>query len=68
MASLCDILSRGFLEETIRGKDINTLDGVWAVEPHISDGVNGTKFEKILVVRGEDVFWLHDSDQKQWSV
>lgn len=63
-----DILSRGFLEETIRGKDINTLDGVWAIEPHISDGVNGTKFEKILVVRGEDVFWLHDSDQKKWSV
>ena len=62
-----DIISRGFLEETIRGKDINSLDGVWAIEPHISDGENGTKFEKILVVRGERVFWLHDSNDDDWE-
>tara|TARA_B100000925_G_C21987070_1_gene465003 strand:- start:859 stop:1728 length:870 start_codon:yes stop_codon:yes gene_type:complete len=55
-----DIFSRGFLEETIRGENINSLDGVWAIEPHISDGINGTKFEKILVVREGKVFWLDE--------
>ena len=60
-----DIISRGFLEETIRGEIIHSLDGVWAIEPHISDGTNGTKFEKILVVRDGDVFWLDEYFSKK---
>ena len=62
-----DIISRGFLEETIRGENIHSLNGVWAIEPHISDGINGTKFEKILVVRDGDAFWLDEYFSKKGS-
>jgi hypothetical protein len=55
-----DILSRGFLEETISGNNINSIDGVWAIEPHISDGKIGTKFEEIIVVQDGEVFWLDE--------
>jgi hypothetical protein len=34
--------------------------GLWAVEPHIGrDGV-GVKFEELLVVTGDDAYWLDD--------
>jgi hypothetical protein len=34
--------------------------GLWALEPHISrDGV-GVKFEELLVVTGDDAYWLDD--------
>jgi Xaa-Pro aminopeptidase len=35
--------------------------GLWAVEPHIGKEGVGVKFEEILVVTGDDAYWL-DSD------
>jgi hypothetical protein len=35
--------------------------GLWAVEPHIGKEGVGIKFEEILVVTGDDAYWL-DSD------
>ena len=54
-----DILSRGFLEETIRGESNVSMSGVWAIEPHIGYNDYGTKFEKILVVQDDEIYWLH---------
>lgn len=34
--------------------------GLWAVEPHLGDGDVGAKFEELLVVTDDDVFWLDD--------
>lgn len=34
--------------------------GLWAVEPHIGGNGFGVKFEEILVVTVDDVFWLDD--------
>ena len=55
-----DILSRGFLEETIRGESNASMSGVWAIEPHIGFNDYGTKFEKILVVQDDEIYWLHE--------
>lgn len=55
-----DILSRGFLEETLRGKKINSTEGIWAIEPHVGLNGVGTKFEKILVVQNNEVYWLEE--------
>lgn len=35
--------------------------GLWAVEPHIGKDGIGLKFEEILVVTKDDVYWLDDS-------
>jgi hypothetical protein len=41
--------------------DYPASPGLWAVEPHIGcDGV-GVKFEELLVVTGDDAFWLDDA-------
>lgn len=34
--------------------------GLWAVEPHLGTGDVGAKFEELLVVTTDDVFWLDD--------
>ncbi|WP_245592732.1 M24 family metallopeptidase [Actinomadura rifamycini] len=34
--------------------------GLWAVEPHIAFRGVGVKFEEILVVTGDDAYWLDD--------
>jgi Xaa-Pro aminopeptidase len=40
--------------------DYPAAPGLWAVEPHIGlDGV-GVKFEELLVVTGDDAYWLDD--------
>ncbi len=40
--------------------DCPATPGLWSIEPHIGrDGV-GAKFEEILVVTGDDAFWLDD--------
>ena len=35
--------------------------GLWAVEPHIGLGDVGVKFEEILVVTDNDIYWLDDN-------
>ena len=40
--------------------DYPATPGLWAIEPHIGrDGV-GAKFEELLVVTGDDAYWLDD--------
>lgn len=40
--------------------DYPATPGLWAIEPHIGrDGV-GVKFEELLVVTGDDAYWLDD--------
>ncbi len=34
--------------------------GLWAVEPHIGRAGVGVKFEELLVVTGDDAYWLDD--------
>ncbi|HVF74580.1 MAG TPA: M24 family metallopeptidase [Acidimicrobiales bacterium] len=34
--------------------------GLWAVEPHLGTGDVAAKFEELLVVTDDDVFWLDD--------
>lgn len=49
--------------------DCPVQKGLWAVEPHIGrDGV-GVKFEEILVVTDNEIFWLDDRlpHHKRWQ-
>lgn len=34
--------------------------GLWAVEPHLGMGEVGAKWEELLVVTGDDAYWLDD--------
>lgn len=43
-----------------RRSDHPPTPGLWAVEPHLGRGDVGAKFEEILVVTDDDVFWLDD--------
>ena len=36
-------------------------DRLWAVEPHLGIGDVGVKWEEILVIQGDEVFWLDDN-------
>ena len=43
------------------GSDHPPPDGLWAVEPHIArDGI-GVKWEELLVIAGEETYWLEDT-------
>jgi Xaa-Pro aminopeptidase len=43
-----------------RTSDHPATPGLWAVEPHLGFGDVGAKFEELLVVTGDDAFWLDD--------
>ena len=43
------------------GSDHPPADGLWAVEPHIARNDIGVKWEELLVVQGDDVYWLDGS-------
>jgi hypothetical protein len=43
-----------------RGSDHVPAAGLWAVEPHISRGAIGVKWEELLVVGHGEPFWLDD--------
>ena len=45
------LLSRGFYSETISGNSNKSLDGIWAIEPHLGASGFGVKFEEMLYVR-----------------
>ena len=42
-------------------EDAPLTDGLWAIEPHIGTDDFGVKFEEIMVVNGEEIYWL-DND------
>ena len=54
------LLSRGFYSETISGNNNSSLDGIWAVEPHIGALKFGIKFEEMLYVKNGKASWLSD--------
>lgn len=36
------------------------VDGLWAIEPHLGNEDIGIKFEEILVVNGDNIYWLDE--------
>jgi Xaa-Pro aminopeptidase len=40
--------------------DYPATPGLWAIEPHIGRDGTGVKFEELLVVTGDDAYWLDD--------
>lgn len=49
--------------------DVPVDPGLWAVEPHLGLGPIGAKWEELLVVTGNDAFWLDDDlpHVKRWN-
>lgn len=41
--------------------DYPATPGLWAIEPHIGRDGTGAKFEELLVVTGDDAYWLDDA-------
>ncbi len=52
-----------------RQSDCAMQPGLWAVEPHVARGATGSKFEEILVVTGDDAFYLDDGlpHHRRWA-
>ncbi len=53
-------LSRGLFGQLLNEHYAGDLQGLWAVEPHIGTENFGAKFEEILVVESNKVWWLND--------
>ena len=53
-------LSKGFFGQLLNTSLDGSLEGIWAIGPHISNGHSGAKFEEILVCGDESAFWLGD--------
>ncbi len=49
--------------------DVPVTEGFWAVEPHLGKGPVGSKWEEILVVTGNEAFWLDDEPPhvRRWN-
>lgn len=58
--SLWQILSNGFLTELLNADHKSSLEGLWAIEPHIGWEGGGAKFEEILVIDRKGSHWLSD--------
>ena len=56
------LLSRGFYSETISGNRNLSLDGIWAVEPHLGAKGFGVKFEEMLFVHNGKARWISKMD------
>lgn len=58
--SFWSILSRGLYGELLNSDNKKSLQGLWAVEPHIGGDGFGAKFEEILVIDDKGSHWLDD--------
>lgn len=56
--SFWSIASRGIFSQLLREDSKATKLGFWAIEPHLSAGKFGAKFEEILVVTPTECRWL----------
>ncbi len=54
------LLSRGLLPDTLRENHKGSLDGLWAIEPHIGSENFGMKFEEMLLVEKGKARWLSE--------
>ncbi len=58
--SYLSIIMRGIYPELLGPKHKGDPTGLWAIEPHLGADGFGAKFEEILVVTPEKVYWLDD--------
>ena len=60
--SYWSLLSRGLFGQLLNGNFRGSTVGLWAIEPHIATSQFGAKFEEILVVTPESIYWLDDTN------
>jgi len=43
--------------------------GLWAIGPHVANGDVGARWQEILVVTGDDAYWLDDDlpHHRKWA-
>lgn len=56
--SVAQILAGGFFAELLNADHDGSLQGFWAIEPHIGGKGFGAKFEEVLVVDSKGCHWL----------
>lgn len=54
------LTSRGLFGQLLNENFEGSLEGLWAIEPHIGTQDFGAKFEEILVVGEKNAYWLED--------
>lgn len=59
--SYIKLLSRGLFPEVLGPFHRGEKTGLWAIEPHFGNDNFGIKFEEILIVEKEKVYWLDDN-------
>ena len=59
--ALYSLISRGLFNEVLGPYHEGDKIGLWAIEPHIGGDGFGAKFEEILVVNKDHVYWLDDN-------
>ena len=64
--SYWEFTSRGIFGQLLDADYQGSMEGLWAIEPHIGGGNFGMKFEEILVVEGGQASWL--SNDSIWSL
>jgi Xaa-Pro aminopeptidase len=58
--SYWSLLSRGVMGQLLTPYFVGDQVGLWAIEPHLGGVGFGAKFEEILVVTPDKVFWIED--------
>ena len=61
--SYWSMLSQGEFSELLSKDFQGDLTGLWAIEPHVGTSSFGVKFEEILVVESNQVYWLQDLEE-----
>ncbi|EPG75111.1 metallopeptidase family M24 [Leptospira fainei serovar Hurstbridge str. BUT 6] len=56
-----EFLTHKVLPELLTPDHEGDKTGLWAIEPHLGKGKTGFKFEEILVVEKDRVYWLDDN-------
>jgi len=56
------LASRGLFSETLTSYHKGDLKGLWAIEPHLGDKNFGIKFEEMLWVGEDEVYWLSENN------
>ncbi len=54
------LISRGLFPELLSETHEGSKLGIWAIEPHVGAKGFGAKFEEILVVDNNEVYWLDE--------
>ena len=57
--SYWELISRGLFGQLLNKDFTGSLDGLWAIEPHIGGTNFGVKFEEILVIEAGKARWLN---------